>query len=193
MLDRYAVVDDIGTVVNPLLARGQVQGGVAQGAGQALIEDIIYDRDSGQLKTVSLMDYGIPRADNLPAIAVDFSPVPSLSNPLGIKGVGEGGTVAATPTVMNAIIDALAPLGIADVPMPATPERVWRAIRERRPQWRRRPWRKAGPQNCLAAPSAPRHIRKLPDDLQARIERPLLPLAQIAPAHPGLIGEIVLR
>jgi len=103
VLDRYAVVDDIGTVVNPLLARGQVQGGVAQGAGQALIEDIIYDRDSGQLKTVSLMDYGIPRADNLPAIAVDFSPVPSLSNPLGIKGVGEGGTVAATPTVMNAI------------------------------------------------------------------------------------------
>jgi len=132
VLDRYAVVDDIGRVVNPLLARGQVQGGVAQGAGQALIEDIIYDRDSGQLKTVSLMDYGIPRADNLPAIAVDFSPVPSLSNPLGIKGVGEGGTVAATPTVMNAIIDALAPLGIADVPMPATPERVWRAIRERR-------------------------------------------------------------
>jgi len=132
VLDRYTVVDDIGTVVNPLLARGQIQGGVAQGAGQALIEDIIYDRDSGQLTTGSLMDYGIPRADNLPAIAVDFSPVPSLSNPLGIKGVGEGGTVAATPTVMNAIIDALAPLGIADVPMPATPERVWRAIRERR-------------------------------------------------------------
>ena len=132
VLDRYAVVDDIGTVVNPLLARGQVQGGVAQGAGQALIEDVIYDRDSGQLTTGSLMDYGIPRADNIPAIAVDFSPVPSLSNPLGIKGVGEGGTVAATPTVMNAIIDALAPLGVADVPMPATPERVWRAIRERR-------------------------------------------------------------
>ena len=132
VLDRYTVVDDIGTVVNPLLARGQVQGGVAQGAGQALIEDMIYDRDSGQLTTGSLMDYGIPRADNLPAIAVDFSPVPSLSNPLGIKGVGEGGTVAATPTVMNAIIDALTPLGVADVPMPATPERVWRAIRERR-------------------------------------------------------------
>jgi len=130
VLDRYAVVDDIGMVVNPLLARGQVQGGVAQGAGQALIEDLIYDRDSGQLTTGSLMDYGIPRADNLPTI--DFSPVPSLSNPLGIKGVGEGGTVAATPTVMNAIIDALTPLGIADVPMPATPERVWRAIRERR-------------------------------------------------------------
>ena len=129
VLDRYTVVDDIGTVVNPLLARGQIQGGVAQGAGQALIEDVIYDRDSGQLTTGSLMDYGIPRADNLPAIAVDFSPVASLSNPLGIKGVGEGGTVAATPTVMNAILDALAPLGVTDVAMPATAEKVWRAIR----------------------------------------------------------------
>jgi len=96
-------------------------GGVAQGAGQALIEDVIYERDSGQLLTGSLIDYGIPRADTLPAITVDFSPVPSRSNPLGIKGVGEGGTVAATPTVMNAILDALAPLGVHDVPMPATP------------------------------------------------------------------------
>jgi carbon-monoxide dehydrogenase large subunit len=129
VLDRYTVVDDIGTVINPLLARGQIQGGVAQGAGQALIEDMIYERDSGQLVTGSLLDYGIPRADNLPVIEVDFSPVPSASNPLGIKGVGEGGTVAATPTVMNAILDALAPLGVSDVPMPATPERVWRAIR----------------------------------------------------------------
>ena len=128
-LDRYNVVDDIGTVVNPLLARGQIMGGVAQGAGQALLEDVVYDHDSGQLVTGSLLDYGIPRADDLPAIATDFSPVASLSNPLGIKGVGEGGTVAATPTVMNAIIDALTPLGVTDVPMPATPERVWRAIR----------------------------------------------------------------
>ena len=128
VVDRYTVVDDIGTVVNPLLARGQIQGGVAQGAGQALLEDVVYERDSGQLVTGSLLDYGIPRADNLPAIAVDFSPVPSASNPLGVKGVGEGGTVAATPTVMNAILDALAPLGVSDVPMPATPERVWRAM-----------------------------------------------------------------
>jgi aerobic carbon-monoxide dehydrogenase large subunit len=128
MLDRYSVVDDIGTVINPLLARGQIMGGVAQGAGQALLEDVIYDPDSGQLVTGSLLDYGIPRADDLPAIATDFSPVASLSNPLGIKGVGEGGTVAATPTVMNAIIDALAPLGVTDVPMPATPERVWWAL-----------------------------------------------------------------
>jgi aerobic carbon-monoxide dehydrogenase large subunit len=123
------VVDDIGTVVNPLLARGQIMGGVAQGVGQAILEDLIYDRESGQLLTASLLDYGIPRADDLPAIAVDFSPVPSLSNPLGIKGIGEGGTVAATPTVINAILDALAPLGATDVPMPATPERVWQAIR----------------------------------------------------------------
>jgi carbon-monoxide dehydrogenase large subunit len=128
-LDRYAVVDDIGTVINPMLARGQIMGGVAQGAGQALIEDIVYDAASGQMLTGTLMDYAIPRADNLPTIAVDFSPVLSTSNPLGIKGVGEGGTVAATPAVMNAILDALAPLGVADVAMPATPERIWRAIR----------------------------------------------------------------
>ncbi len=128
-LDRYTVVDDIGTVINPLLARGQIHGGVAQGAGQALSENIVYDRDSGQLLTGTLMDYGIPRADTMPAIAVDFSPVPSTTNPLGAKGVGEGGTVASTPTVMNAILDALAPLGVMDVPMPATPERIWCAIR----------------------------------------------------------------
>jgi aerobic carbon-monoxide dehydrogenase large subunit len=128
-LGRYTVVDDVGTVINPLLAKGQIHGGVAQGAGQALLEDIVYDRDSGQLLTGTLMDYGIPRADTVPAINVDFSPVPSTTNPLGAKGVGEGGTVASTPTVVNAILDALAPLGVTDVPMPATPERIWRAIR----------------------------------------------------------------
>ena len=129
-LDRYAVVDDIGTVINPLLAQGQIHGGVAQGVGQALLEDIVYDADSGQLVTGSLMDYAVPRADVLPDVRVDFSPVASKSNPIGVKGVGEGGTVAATPTVMNAILDALAPLGIGDIAMPATPERVWRAIHE---------------------------------------------------------------
>jgi aerobic carbon-monoxide dehydrogenase large subunit len=129
-LDRYTVVDDCGTVINPLLAKGQIMGGVAQGAGQALLEDVVYDGDSGQLLTGTLMDYGIPRADTVPSITIDFSPVPSNTNPLGVKGVGEGGTVASTPTVMNAILDALAPLGVADVPMPATPERVWRAIRQ---------------------------------------------------------------
>ena len=133
-LDRYTVVDDIGTVINPLLAKGQIHGGVAQGAGQALVEDVVYDHDSGQLLTGSLMDYGIPRAETMPRISIDFSPVPSTTNPLGAKGVGEGGTVASTPTVMNAILDALAPLGVSDVPMPATPERIWRAIRERTPR-----------------------------------------------------------
>jgi len=132
-LDRYTFVDDIGTVINPLLAKGQIQGGVAQGAGQALSEDVVYDRDSGQLLTGSLLDYGIPRADMMPPITIDFSLVPSATNPLGIKGVGEGGTVASTPTVMNAILDALAPLGVTDVPMPATPERIWRAINEHQP------------------------------------------------------------
>jgi carbon-monoxide dehydrogenase large subunit len=129
-LDRYTVVDDIGTVINPLLAAGQIQGGVAQGAGQALSEDVVYDEGSGQLLTGTLMDYGIPRADTLPRVSVDFSPVPSPTNPLGAKGVGEGGTVASTPTVINAILDALAPLGVTDVPMPATPERIWRAVRQ---------------------------------------------------------------
>src|SRR5882724_11113931 len=129
-LDRYTVVDDIGTVINPLLAKGQIHGGVAQGAGQALLEDVVYDRDSGQLVTGTLLDYGIPRADMMAPISIDFSPVPSTTNPLGAKGVGEGGTVASTPTVMNAILDALAPLGVTDIPMPATPERIWRALRD---------------------------------------------------------------
>ncbi len=128
-IDRYTVVDDCGTVINPLLAKGQIQGGIAQGAGQALLEDVVYDSD-GQLLTGTLTDYALPHADTLPAITIDFSPVPSTTNPLGAKGVGEGGTVASTPTVINAIVDALAPLGVSDVPMPATPERVWRAIRE---------------------------------------------------------------
>jgi aerobic carbon-monoxide dehydrogenase large subunit len=130
-LDRYTVVDDCGTVINPLLARGQIRGGIAQGAGQALLEDVVYDPVNGQLLTGSLLDYGLPRADTLPSIKIDFNPVPSPTNPLGAKGVGEGGTVASTPTVMNAILDALAPLGVGDVGMPATAERIWRAIRDR--------------------------------------------------------------
>ncbi len=130
-LDRYTVVDDCGTVINPLLAKGQIQGGIAQGAGQALLEDIVYDRDSGQLLTGSLLWITESRAPTrCRRSAIDFSPVPSTTNPLGAKGVGEGGTVASTPTVMNAILDALAPLGITDLPMPATSERIWRALRE---------------------------------------------------------------
>ena len=121
------MVDDIGTVVNPLLAQGQIHGGVVQGAGQALCEDIVHD-SNGSFLTGSLMDYCVPRADNVPSINVDFSPVASKSNPLGIKGVGEGGTVAATPTVVNAILDALQSYGVGNIEMPATPQRIWAAI-----------------------------------------------------------------
>ncbi len=127
-IDRYSVVDDIGTVINPLLAQGQIHGGVVQGVGQALVEDLAYDPNDGQLLSGSLMDYGVPRADMMPNIAVDFSPVASASNPLGVKGVGEGGTVAGTPTVINAVVDALAPLGVTDIGLPATPQKVWQAI-----------------------------------------------------------------
>jgi aerobic carbon-monoxide dehydrogenase large subunit len=127
-VERYTVVDDIGTVINPLLAQGQIHGGVVQGIGQALFEDVVHDSETAQLLSGSLMDYGMPRADHMPHIAVDFSPVPSKSNPLGVKGVGEGGTVAGTPAVMNAVVDALAPMGVRDVQMPATPLHVWQAI-----------------------------------------------------------------
>jgi carbon-monoxide dehydrogenase large subunit len=129
VVDRYAVVDDIGTVINPLLAAGQILGGIAQGAGQALLEEVTYDPVSGQFLTGSLLDYAMPRADTLASVHLDFSPVPSNTNPLGAKGAGEGGTVAATPTIMNAIVDALAPRGVGNLPMPATPERIWRALR----------------------------------------------------------------
>ena len=129
-IDRYNVVDDIGTVINPLLAQAQIHGGVVQGVGQALLEDVAYDRDSGQLLAGSFMDYGMPRADTMPEIKVDFSPVRSKSNPLGAKGVGEGGTVAGTPAIVNAILDALAPLGVRQIDTPVTPLRVWNAIND---------------------------------------------------------------
>jgi len=99
-----------------------------QGVGQALLEDLVYDRDSGQLVAGSFMDYGMPRADTMPEIKVDFSPVRSKSNPIGAKGVGEGGTVAGTPTVVNAILDALAPMGVEAIDTPVTPQRVWSAL-----------------------------------------------------------------
>ena len=131
-LTRYAVVDDVGRIVNPLLLEGQVHGGVAQGAGQALFERVVYDRASGQLVSGSFMDYVMPRADDLPPFAVGNHDVPSKNNPLGIKGAGEAGTVGALPAVMNAVNDALTPLGIRHFEMPATPERLWRAIRDAR-------------------------------------------------------------
>ena len=125
---RYSVVDDVGTVINPLLVKGQIVGGVAQGVGQILMEDIAFDASSGQLVSGSFMDYAMPRADNLSNVEVKSNPVPTPTNPLGVKGCGEAGCVGAMPAVANAIVDALARLGVRQIEMPATPERVWRAI-----------------------------------------------------------------
>jgi carbon-monoxide dehydrogenase large subunit len=124
---RYSVVDDVGTVLNPMLLHGQIHGGVAQGAGQVLMEDIHFD-DSGQLTTASFMDYAMPHAHNLCNIEVEANPVPTKTNPLGTKGAGEAGNVGALPAVANALVDALSEFGIKHIEMPATPERVWRAM-----------------------------------------------------------------
>ena len=127
----YVVVDDFGATLNPLLLAGQVHGGSAQGIGQALIERAVYDPDSGQLVTASLMDYAVPRADEVPAIAFETRNVPCKHNPLGVKGAGEAGAIGSSPAVMNAIIDALwRAFRIAHLDMPATPERVWREIEQ---------------------------------------------------------------
>ena len=125
----YSVVDDVGTVLNPLLLKGQIHGGIAQGAGQILMEDIHYD-SSGQLVTGSFMDYCMPRADDLCSIEVKSNPVPTKTNPLGVKGAGEAGNVGALPAVANALVDALSVYGVRHIEMPATPERIWRAIRD---------------------------------------------------------------
>ena len=126
----FTVVDDYGVVVNPLLLEGQVHGGIAQGIGQALMEQSIYDR-SGQLVTGSFMDYCMPRADDLPSFTVDFNRnAPCRTNPMGIKGAGETGAVGAPAAVVHAVLDALAPLGIGHIDMPTTPERIWRAIQD---------------------------------------------------------------
>ncbi|HYY36166.1 MAG TPA: xanthine dehydrogenase family protein molybdopterin-binding subunit [Xanthobacteraceae bacterium] len=127
-IDRYFVVDDLGRVLNPLIVRGQIHGGVVQGLGQALLEHQVYDRQSGQLISGSFMDYGMPRADTMPNVEAELEEVPCKTNPLGVKGIGESGTIGAPPTVINAVIDALAPLGVDRIDMPATPLRVWQAI-----------------------------------------------------------------
>ena len=127
-LKAYLVIDDVGTVINPLTLAGQIHGGVAQGAGQVLMEEVVYDRESGQLLSASFMDYAMPRADDMCSIAIQSNPSPTLSNPLGAKGAGEAGCVGALPSVMIAILNALAPLGVTELEMPATPQRVWQAI-----------------------------------------------------------------
>jgi aerobic carbon-monoxide dehydrogenase large subunit len=129
---RYVVIDDVGTVVNPLGLKGQIHGGVAQGLGQALMEQVVYDRESGQNLTGSFMDYAMPRADVMPYMEIHSNPVPTKRNPLGAKGAGEAGTVGALPAIVNAVIDALAPLGVKSLEMPATPARIWQAIKEAR-------------------------------------------------------------
>jgi carbon-monoxide dehydrogenase large subunit len=129
---RYTSVDDVGRAVNPLILEGQTHGGIAAGVGQALWEQCAYD-DTGQLQSATFMDYAIPRADALPAFTTELSEVPSTSNPLGLRGGGEGGTTPALGAVVNAIVDALTELGVEHLEMPATPERVWRAIQAARP------------------------------------------------------------
>jgi carbon-monoxide dehydrogenase large subunit len=127
-LERYVAVDDVGRVINPMIVDGQVHGGIAQGVAQAFWEVGIYDEE-GQLQTSSLLDYAVPKADFFPPFEVDRTETPTHVNPLGVKGAGETGTIASTAAAVNAVIDALAPLGITHVDMPLTPERVWRAMR----------------------------------------------------------------
>lgn len=133
-VERYTICDDFGTTVNPLLLAGQVHGGVAQGIGQALLERTVYDAE-GQLVTATLMDYCLPRAEDVPFFHFETRNVPSTTNPLGIKGAGEAGSIGSCPAVMNAVVDALdRAYGIRSIDMPATPERIFAAIRGARPR-----------------------------------------------------------
>ena len=127
-LERYLIVDDYGRLINPRLTEGQVHGGVTQGIGQAMMENVAYDPESAQLLSGTLMDYTLPRAAALPPFEVHFNQTPTAANPLGVKGSGQAGCMAAPQTVIAAVLDALKPLGITDIDMPATPERLWRAI-----------------------------------------------------------------
>ena len=130
-LQRYVAVDDCGNIINPLLVDGQVHGGIAQGLGQAMYEGAVYD-ENGQLLTGSFMDYAIPKATQVPRFETEHTTTPSPVNPLGVKGVGEAGTIASSPCLVNAVVDALSPFGVADIDMPMTPNRVWQAIQDAR-------------------------------------------------------------
>ena len=127
-VERYLAIDDYGRLINPMLTMGQVQGGIAQGIGQALLENTVYEKQSGQLLSGSFLDYALPRADDLPPLDITLVELPTAVNPLGVKGAGQAGCMAAPQTIINSILDALAPLGIAHLDMAATPERIWRAI-----------------------------------------------------------------
>jgi carbon-monoxide dehydrogenase large subunit len=130
---QFTAVDDFGNIINPLIVEGQVQGGIGQGIGQALVENCVYGED-GQLVTGSFMDYGMPRADHIPNYKFGFTNTPCTHNPLGVKGCGEAGAIGSPPAVINAVLDALAPLGVASIDMPASPSRVWQAIQSARKQ-----------------------------------------------------------
>ena len=131
-IDRYVAVDDVGRAVNPLIVDGQIHGGIAQGVGMALLEQCYYDPGTGQLLSGSFMDYSMPRAESFPFFTTEISEVPSPIHPLGMRPAGEGGITPAPGVVINAVVDALSEFGVRHVEMPATPERIWRAIREAR-------------------------------------------------------------
>jgi carbon-monoxide dehydrogenase large subunit len=132
VIERFSAVDDFGNVINPMIVEGQVHGGITQGIGQALLEHGVYDKDSGQLLSGTYMDYAMPRADDVPAYALETTCTPCTHNPLGVKGCGEAGAIGAPAAVMNAVVDALSTLGVADLQMPASPHRVWQAIQDAR-------------------------------------------------------------
>ena len=127
-IDRFAAVDDLGMIINPMIVEGQIHGGIAQGVGQALLENVVYEAGSGQLITGSFLDYAMPRASDFPEFLSDLVEIPAKTNPLGIKGIAESGTIGAPPTVVNAVIDALKGRGLDHLDMPLTPARVWAAI-----------------------------------------------------------------
>ncbi len=135
-IERYTAIDDVGRAVNPLILHGQTHGGIAQGAGQALMERCFYDPASGQLLSASFMDYAMPHADDFPSFVTALSEVPSTNHPLGFRGGGEGGITPALGVIVNAVVDALAEFGVTHIEMPVTSERVWRAIQAARPEWR---------------------------------------------------------
>jgi carbon-monoxide dehydrogenase large subunit len=126
----YTAVDDCGTVLNPMVVDGQIHGGVVQGIGQAMTENLVYDRDTGQLLTGTFMDYGVPRAHQIPRMRTELSPTPSTNNELGVKGVGEAGCCGAPSALVIAVLDALRPLGVEHLDMPLTPNRVWNVINQ---------------------------------------------------------------
>jgi carbon-monoxide dehydrogenase large subunit len=128
----YVAVDDVGTIINPLLAAGQIHGGVVQGIAQALYEEVSYDLETGQLMSGSLLDYAVPRAEHVPKIRSLFQETPSPTNPIGVKGIGESGSIAAPPCMVHAVLDALSPFGISHLDMPMTPPRIWSAIQAAR-------------------------------------------------------------